>query len=122
MNGIAAYQTSSVTTQPRGRLVVMLYDGAVKFLRQAVVAMGDKSPESIAEKGRCITKAIAIIDELDIALDIEAGGEVAVNLRSLYSFMRRHLHQAHFKSDAHMVQDVIGLLEELNEAWRVVSM
>lgn len=121
MNGISVYQDSSVTTQSRGRLIVMLYDGAVKFLRQAVAAMENDTPEAIAEKGRCIMKAIAIIDELDISLELETGGQVAENLRSLYCFMRRHLSQAHIRSDANMVQDVIGLLEELNEAWRVVT-
>ena len=118
MNGIATYSENSVTTQSRGHLIVMLYDGASKFLSQALTAMeaGD-----VAEKGRLIGRAIEIINELDAALDMETGGEIAANLRSLYGFMRRHLLGAHAKDDPQMVRDVVSLLGDLNDAWRAVS-
>lgn len=117
MNGIAAYQENAVTTQSRGRLIVMLYEGAIKFLRQAVreIEAGDW-----AEKGRQIAKAQNIIHELDACLDMEAGGEVAMNLRRLYAFMYRHLNQANTQKDAKAVRDVIGLLEDLNEGWKAI--
>lgn len=115
MNAIAAYKQQSVATQSRGRLIVMLYDGAIKFLRQAM------ETDDAAEKGRCVGKAMDILIELNSALDMEAGGEVALNLRQLYDFMQRHLLQAHAENDWQMFREVIALLEELNESWRVIT-
>jgi len=96
----------------------MLYDGAVRFLRQAIEAMeaGDAPG-----KGKAVGKAVDILVELDASLNLEAGGEVARNLRSLYDFMMRHLTLANARSDPRMMRDVIEMLEELNESWRAIS-
>ena len=118
MSQISAYKDNSISTQSRGRLVVMLYDGAIKFLRQAVVAMKEGD---VAQKGMFIARATDIILELDSVLDMEAGGEVATNLRGLYDFMVRHLHAAHLGNDAAMMEEVISLLVELNEGWKAIS-
>ena len=118
MDSIAAYRNNSITTQSRGHLIVLLYDGAIKFLNQSVEAI---EADQHDEKWRLIKKALDIIDELDSVLDMQAGGEVAMNLHSLYDFMRRHLYQANMKSDPRRVRDVVGLLEELNESWRAIS-
>ncbi|MCD6365703.1 MAG: flagellar export chaperone FliS [Planctomycetes bacterium] len=118
MSGISAYQENAVTTQSSGHLIVMLYDGAVKFLKQAIDAM---EAGNIADKGRFITKAMDIINELDGVLDMDAGGDIALNLRRLYCFMRGHMVQANIKSDPRMLRDVISLLEELNESWRAIA-
>jgi flagellar protein FliS len=118
MNGFHAYQETAVTTQNRGRLIVMLYDGAIKFLRQAI---GDLSRNDFEAKGRHIAKAQDIIFELNTVLDIDKGGQVAQNLRSLYNFMQRHLSQANIRKDPQMIQEVIGMLEELNYSWRAIT-
>ena len=118
MNGVSAYQDASVTTQSRGRLIVMLYDGAIKFLRLAIKELEAKNYEA---KGRCINKALDIINELNAVLDMESGGEVAVNLRKLYMFMSRHLTDANTKSDPQMISEVITLLEELNKGWKAIT-
>ena len=72
-------------------------------------------------KGRDIAKAQNIILELNTVLDMEAGGEVAQNLRSLYNFMNKHLAQANTQSDAQAIREVINLLEELNQSWRAIT-
>ena len=72
-------------------------------------------------KGRHINRAIDIINELNTVLDMEAGGEIAQNLRRLYAFMVRHLGQANMKRDPKMIQEVIELLTELNEGWKAVT-
>lgn len=118
MSQISAYTEHSISTQSPGRLVVMLYEGAIKFLSQAVVAMEQDDP---AEKGRLIARAGDIIIELDCVLDMEAGGEVAANLHGLYDFMIRHLCTAHRNNDAAMMQEVISLLVELNEGWKAIT-
>ena len=117
MNGFSTYQENAVMTQGRGRLVVMLYDGAIRFLRQAIQ---DIQRNDFASKGKHIAKAQDIIFELNTVLDMEKGGEIAQNLRSLYNFMQRHLSQANIKKDTNMIQEVISLLDELNQGWRVV--
>jgi len=118
MNGLDVYQETAVTTQNKGRLVVMLYDGAIKFLRQAI---SDIEAGDFEGKGRNIAKALDIIYELNTILDIDAGGGVAQNLRSLYNFMCSHLTEANTKCQPQMIQEVISLLEELNQSWKAIT-
>ncbi|NLH15487.1 MAG: flagellar export chaperone FliS [Phycisphaerae bacterium] len=118
MNVANLYQQTAVTTQNRGRLIVLLYDGAIKFLRQAVVNL---QANDFQAKGRNIRKAQDIILELNTVLDMENGGEIASNLRSLYNFMNRHLTQATIKNDPDLIQDVIRILETLNQSWKSIT-
>jgi len=118
MNGVKAYQETAVTTQSPGRLIVMLYEGAVKFLKLAVKALEENDYES---KGKYINKAQAIITELNVVLDMDTGGEVAKNLRSLYLFMGRRLNKANIKKDPKIIHEVITLLEELNHGWKAIT-
>ncbi len=118
MNGIAAYKENSVTTQSNGRLVVMLYAGAVKFLQQAIVQI---EARNWAEKGRFINKASDIIEELNVTLNMDAGGDIATNLRALYLFMLRHLMKANIQRDPQMLREVIDLLEDLLSAWKAIA-
>lgn len=100
MNGITTYQENAVSTQSKGRLIVMLYDGAIKFMRLAIMEMEKKNYEA---KGRYINKALDIINELNVVLDMDAGGDIASNLRKLYIFMSNQLSQANIKCDPQMV-------------------
>ncbi|MBL7185323.1 MAG: flagellar export chaperone FliS [Phycisphaerae bacterium] len=118
MNGIRAYQDTAVTTQSKGRLIVMLYEGAVRFLKLAIKEAEAKNYEA---KGNYISKALDIITELNAVLDMNAGGEVAGNLRKLYFFMNERLSQANSKNDPEMIRQVIALLEELNQGWKAIA-
>jgi len=118
MTGIETYQEISITTQTQGKLIVMLYDGAIKFLKQAIKEIEAKNTE---EKGKYISKAIDILFELNTVLDMEAGGEVAINLRNLYLFMGRHLTKANAEQDTGKIEEVINLLEELNQSWKAIA-
>ncbi len=118
MNGITAYQDNAVTTQSKGRLIVMLYDGAIKFLRLAIREIENNNYEA---KGRYINKAIDIINELNAVLDMDAGGEIAGNLRKLYIFMINRLSQANLQNDPQLIRDVIKLMEELNRSWKAIT-
>ena len=118
MKGIEAYQEAAVTTQSKGKLVVMLYEGAIKFLKQAIKEIEAGNTE---EKGKYISKALDILFELNAVLDMEAGGEVATNLRNLYLFMGRHLTEANAKQDIGKIEEVIKLLEELNKGWKAIT-
>jgi flagellar secretion chaperone FliS len=118
MEGIAAYRQNAVETQSRGRIIVMLYEGAIRFLRQSLEAL---EKEDYVQKGELINKAIEVILELNVSLNLEAGGDIAQNLRSLYHFMMQHLTVANVKCDGEMIQDVINLLSELNEGWKQIT-
>lgn len=118
MDGITTYQDHAISTQSKGRLIVMLYDSAIKFMRLAIMEMEKKNYEA---KGRYINKALDIIDELNVALDMNAGGEIASNFRKRYIFMSNRLSLANIKDDPQMVRDVIKLMEELNKIWKVFT-
>jgi len=117
-NGLEAYQNTAVTTQSKGRLIVMLYEGAVKFCKLAIKEI---EAQNWDEKGEYIDKAREIIFELNSVLDMDAGGEIAMNLRRLYCFMDRRLSEANTKKDPERIREVIKLLEELNEGWKAIT-
>jgi flagellar protein FliS len=118
MNGITAYQDNTVTTQSKGRLIVLLYDGAIKFMKLAIKELEAGNYQA---KGQYINKAQDIINELNAVLDINAGGEIAANLSKLYCFMNNRLSEANIKRDPQMVREVITLMEELNQSWKVIA-
>ena len=118
MNGVDIYKEHAVSTQSKGRLIVMLYEGAIKFLK---IAIKELDAGNYGEKGKYINKALDIITELSAVLDIDSGGEVAMNLRNLYQFMTRRLNEANIQKDANKIRDVIKLMEELNESWKAVA-
>jgi len=118
MNGIGAYQQTAIGTQSKGRLIVMLYDGAIKFMKLAVKELeaGD-----YAAKGQYINRAQDIISELNAVLDMDGGGEIAQNLRKLYTFMNGRLRQGNTNRDPDMIREVITLMEELNQSWKAIT-
>ncbi len=69
MSGLGAYKEAAVTTQNKGQLIVLLYEGTIKFLRRAIRNMEEKDYESKSEN---ITRALDIITELNVVLDMEA--------------------------------------------------
>lgn len=118
MNGVTTYQNTAVTTQSKGRLIVMLYEGAIKFMK---LALNDLEAGRYEAKGRYISRAQGIINELNAVLNVDAGGEIAANLRRLYCFMNTRLSQANSKRDPKMVREVISLMEELNQGWKAIA-
>jgi flagellar secretion chaperone FliS len=118
MSGVDIYKENAVGTQSKGRLIVMLYDGAIRFMNLAIKEM---EAGNYAAKGQYIAKAQDIINELNAVLDMDAGGEIATNLRQLYCFMIRRLSEANIKRDPRLIQDVIDLLDELNQGWKAIT-
>lgn len=118
MNGIEAYQEAAIATQGKGRLIVLLYDGAIKFMKLAVKELEAGNYEA---KSRYIGRAQDIINELNAVLDMNAGGEIAAGLRKLYCFMNGRLSEANTKCDPQMIREIITLMEELNQGWKAIS-
>jgi flagellar secretion chaperone FliS len=112
-----AYRESSVLSAPPEALVVMLYDGALRFLFQAAVLMRENQIEPMHRKLR---RAEDIIIHLREALDMEQG-EIAERLHAIYMFCLRHLRQARFDQDPAKIEDVRKLLLELRDAWATIS-
>ncbi len=117
-NGATAYREAAVTTQSKGRLIVLLYDGAIKFMKLAIKELEGGNYEA---KGRYIGKAQDIISELNAVLDTDSGNEIASNLRGLYVFMNNHLSEANVKRDPQMIREVITLMEQLNQSWKAIA-
>ena len=113
----AAYLQQSVLTASPGQLVVMLYDGACRFLTQAAYAMreGDR-----ARSHQRLGRAEAIVDELLATLNMDAG-EVATQLQALYVFWRRQLTDARLEDDADRIDLVHDQLADLREAWAEIA-
>ena len=119
MRGANAYSQVSLETAVQSadphQLILMLYDGALMALAQAVVAMEQKD---IPKRAQSISRAIAIIhDGLHASLDVESGGELGERLAALYDYMVERLTQANATNNAAAVQEVSGLLRTLREAW-----
>ena len=113
-SGYNAYQQNSILTAPPEQLVLMLYDGANRFGRRALAAFENESP---AEATQAIARVTAIVHELNGTLDMEVGGEIAQNLRSIYVFCADHLMTAALESDPRKVSDVLNLLGDLRGAF-----
>jgi len=116
-NPYKAYQKTHVTTASREKVLLMLYEGAIRFVKHAEVAMLEKK---IAEKGKYISKATAILSELMATLDFKIGGQLAVDLENLYVFMIDKLIEGNINNDVECLRAVETLLRTLYTAWQDV--
>ena len=109
------YRQVEISTADRGRLVVLLYEGAINFLRKA---KNDVQEGDVEAKCNNITRAQDIIQELNNSLKMDEGGEIAGNLRSLYFFMERYLVKAKIERDGiKKMDEVIAMLSSLCDVW-----
>ena len=116
-NPYRQYQKTAVTTASREKILLMLYEGAIRFIKQAKIAMNEKR---IADKGKYISKATAILSELMATLDFKVGGELAVDLENLYVFMIDKLIEGNIENKVESLSQVEGLLNTLYVAWKDV--
>ena len=112
-----AYRQNAILAASPGRLVVMLYDGARRFLHQASAAMAE---QEIAASHYKLRRAENIIIHLRETLDMDQG-EVAERLASIYRFCQRHLMQARVERSPEKIQQVSDLLGELRDAWARIA-
>lgn len=117
---VRSYADIGLETQVLGaspeRLITLLYLGARAAIGQARIHLNEGR---IAERGAAISKAIKIVDEgLKTGLNMEAGGDIAVNLALLYDYIIRTLLTANLKADVEQLDIADRLLAELAEAWQ----
>jgi flagellar protein FliS len=110
-----SYNNSMIhLTDRKDKVLLMLYDGALKFVRFARIGIEEQSPKI---KGENISKIMAILTELDCALDRELGGPLAENLSKLYQYMMNRLTVANIESNAEALDEVERLLSELRDGF-----
>jgi flagellar protein FliS len=114
-NAFQKYKNTSIQSASREKLLLMMYEGAIKFVKLAIAAIEKKD---IAERGMNIGRAFDIILELNNTLDHKIGGEVASQLEQLYMFMTDQLTKANITGDAQHLKTVLRLLETLHDAWK----
>ena len=115
------YSQVQIQTANKGQLIVMLYQGAIKFMKKALQSMEKKDLE---EKGNALIKAQDIILELLYALDQEmlnSGNELALNLQRLYLYAYRRLVHANVRQDEGAIKEILGVMTNLAEAWETVA-
>lgn len=116
-NPYQQYQTTQIQTASTGDLILLLYDGAIRFLNRALLAIEEKRLDAAHAD---IVRGQDIVLELMTGLDFERGGELAVNLRELYLFLYQTLLQANLKKDTAKIKTVIRLLDNVRGAWQIV--
>jgi flagellar protein FliS len=112
--GINQYKKSEENTISQQKLLIMLYDGAIRFLEQAKVCIDNRD---VAGIGKNTSKAIAIVHELMNSLNFKVDPNLCQNLQSLYLFMNEQIMQANRKRDTKYLDVTISLLGTLREAW-----
>lgn len=111
------YQQAQFATADRGQLLLLMFDGALRFLAQAEAGLSaDRIEEFVSQLGR----AQAVIAELLHTLDHRAGGEVASQLDRLYRFMLEHLVEANMQKSALHVQQVRRVLSIIADSYREI--
>jgi flagellar protein FliS len=112
-----AYRQNAVLSASPSELVVMLYDGARRFLRQAATAMEQGEVE---RAHNALRRAEMIVGHLDATIDDEQG-QISERLHSIYGFCMVHLNRGRMGQDPRMLEEVSKLLGELREAWAEVA-
>jgi flagellar protein FliS len=124
-NAVSTYKETKIKTAGQGQLIIMLYDAAVRQLDEALFLLeandtGKKEPGKIEKVGKAIVKTQEIISELMVSLDFEQGGDIAVNLFSLYTWFNRELMEANISQDAKRISIVRNNIDDLRNAWQEI--
>jgi flagellar protein FliS len=115
---ISQYRGNQIAAATPEKTVLMLYDGAIRFLRSAIKEIEENN--NIPEKAMLLEKTVKIVDYLHSCLDKEKGGEISKNLDTLYQHMSIKLTKANLKNDTKLMEDVLGLLLTVREGWNEI--
>lgn len=113
INPYEKYKKAGVQTASGGKLILMLYDGAIKFLNQSLEGLKEKKYDVVNNN---IIKGQNILTELMLSLNMNVG-EIAENLYSLYDYMNRRLIEANIKKDGEIIKEILGMLTDLRATW-----
>lgn len=108
------YRNNQILTASQEQILLLLYDGAIRFCRQAIAAC---EAGNDAEKQGRISKTYAIVDEFSKSLNHDIGGDIAIDLERLYDFMLRQLNEARREDSCDKLRVVENLLIDLRATW-----
>lgn len=111
------YKETQILTATPGKLLLMLYDGAIGAIEKALELIEDK--KKFDKVNNNLIKAQEIVGELLASLNFEAGGDIAKNLQSLYAYMIQRLIEGNFKKEKEPLKEVLTYLKDLRESWNV---
>ncbi|MFA6284139.1 MAG: flagellar export chaperone FliS [Desulfurivibrionaceae bacterium] len=117
-NARAAYVKNDLEHLSREEIVVKLYQALRIRLQAAIEEINDGN---IAKKAEHLSRALAIVLELQASLDMEQGGEIAVNLNDLYGYLISDLMMANLKNDIQKINEALKVVEPLLEAWTEIA-
>lgn len=113
----SAYRQNAVLAAAPAQLVVMLYDGARRFLRQSAIAM---RAGEVERAHNTLRRAELIVAHLDGTLDFEQG-QLPARLHAIYQFSLAHLNRGRMGQDPAKLEEVSELLGELRDAWAQIA-
>src|SRR5580765_588653 len=117
-SAVDSYRRTQVQGSTPLERVVMLYDGALRYAAQAREAM-DRN--DIATRRDALSKAIAIVGELQATLDMDRGAEISASLDRLYDYVQMRMLDATMHKDPSAIDDARRVLETLREAWQTIA-
>jgi flagellar protein FliS len=116
--GYSHYAKTDIQTADPRAVIVLLYEGAIKFLNRAIDEVNRDDRMAMSEY---ILKAQKIVQFLAASLDFDQEGDIARNLNRLYDYMRDTLNMANLRASTEKIEEVIGLLRTLLDAWKEVA-
>lgn len=118
INPWKSYRQTATLTAPPGQIILMLYDGALRFLDQALAGFACPHPAELnITVHNNLQRALDIIRELDCALDQEKGGDLAQTLHRLYEYFQNRIHRSNVIKQRAGVEEVVQHLSVLRNAW-----
>jgi flagellar protein FliS len=116
-----SYREIATRTAPPGQLVLMLFDGALKFMERAITGFDCQEPKQRNETiHNNLQRAVDIIRVLNGSLNLEAGGKLAETLRNLYNYFDERIVESNLRKQREGITEVIGHMTELRNAWEVM--
>jgi flagellar protein FliS len=113
-----SYRKVATQTASPGQLVLMLYEGAIRFLEKSLTGFVHEDPlEFNLTVNNNVLRAQAIISEMNGVLNMEAGGEISANFRRLYDYLNRRLQEANVKKQKEPIEEVLMRLRVLRDSW-----
>jgi len=117
-NSYQTYRTTAIQTASPGQLILMLYDGALRFLECALAGFSCDDPLEFNQTiHNNVTRAQRIIQELNYSLNMQVGGDFAANQRRLYNYLDDRLQESNLKKDSAGIQEVVRRLTVVRDAW-----
>jgi flagellar protein FliS len=113
------YHKTQVNTADQVRLILMMYDGAIQFIQQAEMKL---EKNDVLGKSQDVAKAQRIVSELQNALNLKKGGQIAVSLDAIYVYVNNQLSMANLKNSRDHLENAIAVLKELREGWQAISL